>query len=68
MIPNEVVGAASGLTLSVGWLGRFIGPLIGRNILDLTGSLNLSLALLIRVSIATAGIIFKLPDTGEGRF
>ena len=64
MVPKEAVGAASGLLFSVGFIGGIIGPLIGGHILDLTGSLNLSLIVLIGVSIATVGIAFKVPETG----
>ena len=63
MSPEEV-GTASGLMLSVGSVGGIIGPLIGGHILDLTGSLDLSLLVLIGVSIAAAGIAFRLPETG----
>lgn len=63
MSPEEV-GTASGLMLSVGSVGGIIGPLIGGHILDLTGSLDLSLLVLVGVSIATVGIAFRLPETG----
>jgi len=64
MVPEEEVGTASGLVLSVGHIGGLIGPLIGGHILDITGSLDLSLLVLIGVSIAAAGIAFRLPETG----
>ena len=64
MMPKEAVGAASGLMFSVGHIGAVLGPLIGGHILDFTGSLDLSLIVLIGVSIATAGIAFKIPETG----
>ena len=63
MSPEEV-GTASGLMLSVGSVGGIIGPLIGGHILDLTGSLDLSLLVLVGVSIAAVGIAFRLPETG----
>jgi MFS family permease len=63
MSPNEV-GTASGLMLSVGSVGGIIGPLIGGHILDLTGSLDLSLLVLVAASIAAIGIALKLPETG----
>ncbi|GAJ03164.1 unnamed protein product, partial [marine sediment metagenome] len=64
MIPEEDVGTASGLVLSIGYIGGIIGPLIGGRILDITGSLDLSLLILTGVSIAAAGITFRLPETG----
>jgi CP family cyanate transporter-like MFS transporter len=65
MMRNEEVGRASGLLLSVGSIGGVIGPLIGGRILDLTGSLDLALLVLTGVSIASAGIAFRLPETGH---
>jgi len=64
MIPEEDVGTASGLVLSIGYIGGIIGPLIGGRILDLTGSLDLALLVLTGISIAAAGVAFKLPETG----
>ena len=64
MMSKEEVGTASGLVLSIGYIGGIIGPLIGGRILDLTGSLDLSLLILVGVSIAAAGIAFTLPETG----
>jgi len=63
MSPDEV-GTASGLMLSVGSVGGITGPLIGGHILDLTGSLDLSLLVLVGASIAAIGIALKLPETG----
>jgi len=64
MMPKEEVGMASGLIVSIGFIGGIIGPLIGGRILDLTGSLDLSLLILTGISIATAGIAFMVPETG----
>ena len=64
MAPKKSVGAASGLLLCVGHIGGIIGPLVGGYILELTNSLNLSLLVLIGVSIAGAGVAFKMPETG----
>ena len=64
MVPEEEVGTATGLVLAVGHIGGLIGPLIGGHILDLTGSLDLSLLVLVGVLIAAAGIAFTLPETG----
>jgi CP family cyanate transporter-like MFS transporter len=64
IMSKEEVGTASGLMLSVGSVGGIIGPLIGGHILDLTGSLDLSLLVLIGGSIAAVGIALRLPETG----
>ena len=67
MVPKEQVGAASGLVLSVGYIGGIIGPLIGGRILDVTGSLSLSLVVLIGVSVAMAIVAIMLPETGSAK-
>ena len=64
MMPKEEVGIASGLVLSIGYIGAIIGPLIGGRVLDLTGSLNQAMIILIIVSIATTIIALRLPETG----
>jgi cyanate permease len=64
MMSKEEMGTVGGLVLSIGFIGGVIGPLIGGHILDLTGSLDLSLLVLIGVSIAATGIAFRLPETG----
>ena len=65
LIPEGEVGTASGLILSIGYIGGVIGPLIGGRIYDLTGSLNLSLIVLSGVSIAMAVIALRLHETGN---
>jgi CP family cyanate transporter-like MFS transporter len=67
MVPKEEVGAASGLVLSVGYAGGVVGPLVGGRILDITGSLSLSLVVLAGVSVAMVGIAFMLPETGSAK-
>jgi len=64
LMPEEDVGTASGLILSIGFIGTIIGPLTGGHILDLTGSLDISLIVLAVVALAAAGIAFRLPETG----
>ena len=65
LMPEEEVGTASGLILSIGYMGGVIGPLIGGRILDLTGSLDQSLLVLSGVSVAMAIVAFMLPETGN---
>lgn len=64
LMSEKEIGRASGLALSIGSIGAFIGPYIGGYILDVTGSLELVLFILIGVSIATAAITLRLPETG----
>ena len=64
IMSKEEIGTASGLVLSIGYIGGIIGPLIGGRILDLTGNLNQSLILLIGISIAAAVLASRLPETG----
>lgn len=59
------VGAASGVMLSIGYIGGIIGPLIGGYAFDLTGSLDLMLVTLIGISVAAIVISLKLPETGS---
>ncbi len=69
MRPKEEVGTASGLVISVGYIGGILGPLIGGHILDRTGSLDLSLLILIWIAVAAVIIAFRLPETGpKARF
>jgi cyanate permease len=65
MMSKEEVGRASGLIFSVSSTGGFIGPLIGGYILDLTGSLDQFLLVLVGVSVAAAAIAFRIPETGS---
>ena len=65
LMPKEEVGTASGVVLSLGYIGAIIGPLIGGRILDVTGSLDLLLLILSVVSIATVVIVLRLPETGN---
>jgi len=64
MVPEKEVGTASGMMLALGHAGALIGPWIGGHILDLTGSLDLSMLILAGVAIASAGIAYRLPETG----
>jgi cyanate permease len=65
LVPKEQVGIASGLMLSIGYIGGIIGPIVGGRILDFTHSLDLSLIVLGAVSATMIGVAFKLPETGR---
>jgi len=64
LMPKEAVGRASGLIVSVGFSGGVVGPLVGGRILDLTGSIDLSLLVLIGISVAAIAIALKIPEPG----
>lgn len=67
MMDKKEVGTASGIVISIGFAGGVIGPLIGGNILDNTQSLDLSLMVLMGVSLVAAFLVSRLPETGLGR-
>ena len=64
MVPKESVGAASGMVLSIGYIGALVGPWVAGRILDVTGSLNLALVMVIVMSAAWTYIAFIIPETG----
>jgi len=66
-VPKEEVGAACGLLITAGHIGGPIGPVVGGHILDITGSLNRALLVLIGVAIAMVGIWFRLPKSAPKR-
>ena len=61
------VGMASGMLLSVGFAGGVIGPLIGGRVLDTTQNFDLSLVVLMIVSLVAIFIALKIPETGPRR-
>jgi CP family cyanate transporter-like MFS transporter len=63
MMPGEDVGKASGLLLSLGYIGGVVGSQIGGRILDVTGSLDNAFLVLVAASAAAVGIAFGLPET-----
>lgn len=65
MVPRESVGMASGIILSIGYIGAFIGPWVSGYIVDTTGTLDLALVILAGVAIAWTCIAFILPETGH---
>ena len=64
MMSQEDVGKASGVILSLGYVGGVLGALVGGHILDLTGSLDHSFLVLVVVSVAAVGVALRLPETG----
>jgi len=64
MVPKDSVGTASGMVISIGHIGGFIGPWLAGYILDATGSLDLDLIVLIGAAIAFACLVFIVTETG----
>jgi len=64
MVPKDSVGTASGMVISIGHIGAFIGPWLAGYILDATGSLDLDLIVLIGAAIVCACLAFIVAETG----
>jgi CP family cyanate transporter-like MFS transporter len=64
MMPKESVGMASGIVLSIGYIGGLVGPWLAGHIVDATGTLDLDLVILIGISIVWTYIAFLVPETG----
>ncbi len=67
MVTPEHSGSASGLVMSVGYLGALAGPIFGGLILDTTHSYQWIFISLAIVSAITVGIAFVIPETGAKR-
>jgi CP family cyanate transporter-like MFS transporter len=65
LVPANDAGAASGIMLSIGYVGGIVGPLVGGYTFDLTGNLNTMLFILVAVSVAAVIISLRLPETGS---
>ena len=64
IMPGEDVGTASGIMLSLGYIGAVIGPLVGGRILDSSQSLDKMLLVLVFASVAAALVSLGIPETG----
>jgi len=64
IVDVKLVGIATGVVWAISHGGGFIGPIIGGNILDTTGNLNLSYIILAIICSALVAVAFKLPETG----
>lgn len=65
MVPKKAVGMASGMVLSIGYIGGFVGPWLAGGLLDATGTLDLALVVLMGTAIAWTCITFLIPETGS---
>ena len=59
------LGSASGIVLSVGWLGIGSGSWLAGFLRDLSGSFYTTLVALIICSLAIVALAFILPETGR---
>ena len=64
LVPPEGIGRASGMVLSIGYIGGLVGPWTAGYILDITGSLNLNLIALTGLAAVGAYLALRLPETG----
>ena len=64
LVPAEGVGRASGMMLSVAYVGGLVGPWLAGYTMDLTGSLNVHLFVLSALAVVAIYLAFKLPETG----
>jgi CP family cyanate transporter-like MFS transporter len=65
IMPKESIGMASGMVLSIGYIGGFVGPWLAGHIVDTTGNFDLALVFLIGTAIAWTCIAFLIPETGH---
>ena len=65
LVPEELVGTASGMVLSIGYVGALVGPLLVGCFLDVTGTLNPGLVALMGAGIALGVSGALLPETGS---
>jgi CP family cyanate transporter-like MFS transporter len=63
----EQAGTASGIVISVGYVGGAFGPQIAGALKDATGSLVPSIVLLAVLMIISTGLAFLIPETGWKR-
>jgi len=64
LVPAEGVARASGMMLSIGYIGGLVGPWVAGHIMDITGTLNLDLAVLSVLAAVATYLAFRLPETG----
>lgn len=64
LVPTEGIGRASGMVLSIGFIGGLAGPWVAGYILDITGNLNLNLIVLASLAAIGTYLALRLPETG----
>lgn len=68
ILPRQSAGLASGMVISLGYIGALVGPWLTGRILDSTGSFDLALVALVVAAVAwaVAGSLL-IPETGKKR-
>jgi CP family cyanate transporter-like MFS transporter len=64
LVPAEAIGRASGMVISIGYIGGLVGPWVGGYILDITGTLNLNLIILAGLAAVGTYLALRIPETG----
>lgn len=67
LVKKEAVGRASGMILSVGYVGGLVGPFVGGYILDRTGTLNLQLFIQSGLAVLAALLVIRLAEGVQSR-
>lgn len=65
IVPKDKVGRASGLVLSIGYVGAIVGPWLCGYIFDLTGGIKMPFFVLSVTSIPAIIIPFWIKETGR---
>jgi CP family cyanate transporter-like MFS transporter len=65
MVHPHQAGMASGLVMSVGYVGALVGPLVGGILLDRTGSYEWIFLSLVIVSALATVLVFLIPETAK---
>ena len=65
MLPRESAATASGIIISIGYIGAVLGPWLAGRILDATGRLDLDLVFLAITGLIWAIAGFFVPETGR---
>jgi cyanate permease len=64
IVTPELAGSASGLAISIGYLGALAGPVVSGLILDSIGTFQWVFVTLAAISAITAIVAFMVPETG----
>jgi CP family cyanate transporter-like MFS transporter len=65
LVPIEGIGRASGMVMSIGYIGGLVGPWLAGYILDVTGTLTLNLVILAGLSAVGVYLALRLPETAR---
>lgn len=65
LVPPEGIGRASGMILSIGYIGGLVGPWLTGYTIDVTGNLNTSFILLLAIAAIATFLSFTIPETGR---